>query len=93
MRPSRPARPSWAWALVLCSAASAGPPAQIAFTSPPPQLTAGECSAPVALELRDDGGLPATATTDLVIDLVGFPSFYAEGALHPPAARGRPSPR
>jgi len=75
---------------VLCSAASAGPPAQIAFTSPPPQLTAGECSAPVALELRDDGGLPATATTDLVIDLVGFPSFYAEGGPPPAGCAGAP---
>ena len=90
MRPSRPARAGWAWALALCPAAFAGPPAQLAFTSPPQQLTAGECSAPVVLELRDDGGVPATAAADLAIDLAGFPSFYAEGGAPPAGCAGAP---
>src|SRR6185436_4236886 len=44
---------------------TSGPPVALAVISPAQTLLAGDCSAPVVLQLQDTAGNPATAPADL----------------------------
>ncbi|HVE83680.1 MAG TPA: hypothetical protein VND93_12555 [Myxococcales bacterium] len=60
-------------ALALLLAAA---PDRLEFTSAPQQVTAGSCSAPLVVELRDDGGTPVIVAADTPVMLSGAPAFY-----------------
>jgi MYXO-CTERM domain-containing protein len=68
----------------------ANPPAAIAITSGAQTLTAGVCSAAVVGTLKDSGGTPTLAVSDVVVTPSAVPptgvSFFSDAACGTPAA-------